>query len=209
MLHNLSPFEAFFHKKPDVSHLRIFGCICYVHLSASGKLDHHARKCIFVGYSPTQKGYKCFDHVHGKLYVSRDVQFSESLPFLSLVPRGSNWVKVYLVRSHKQIQMFLTQLYLVLPLPWKTANPLLILIPINLSIHHLAFLNMKNNQMLNPFFDGQQGFLNLIADLMIFIVTWQLILLKITSAIILFRHPCSVFYLLLTESISLLLFLRH
>ncbi|BAT89058.1 hypothetical protein VIGAN_05273900 [Vigna angularis var. angularis] len=41
---------------------RVFGCISYVHIHNTdrGKLDPRALKCVFVGYSLTQKGYKCY-----------------------------------------------------------------------------------------------------------------------------------------------------
>ena len=39
----------------------VFGCICFVHLhgQSRSKLNPHALKCVFIGHSPTQKGYKC------------------------------------------------------------------------------------------------------------------------------------------------------
>lgn len=55
---------------------RVFGCIAYVHLK-SGKLDPKALKCVFVGYSSTQKGYWCYHPPTRKYYVSADVTFEE------------------------------------------------------------------------------------------------------------------------------------
>jgi gag-polypeptide of LTR copia-type/Integrase core domain/GAG-pre-integrase domain len=72
-----SPFEILYNRKADISHLRVFGCICFIHSQSAGKLDHHAEKCIFVGYSSTQKGYKCYSPKSRRLFVSRDVQFDE------------------------------------------------------------------------------------------------------------------------------------
>ncbi|GMP30810.1 hypothetical protein CsSME_00005303 [Camellia sinensis var. sinensis] len=49
---------------------RVFGSVCFVHLQprTRGKLDPKAVRCVFLGYSATQKGYKCYDpHTH-KLY---------------------------------------------------------------------------------------------------------------------------------------------
>jgi len=55
--------KKFTGKKPDVSHLRVFGYIAYVHVpdEKRSKLDPKAKKCIFIGYSLEQKGYRCFN----------------------------------------------------------------------------------------------------------------------------------------------------
>jgi len=57
--------------------------VCFVrdHRPLVGKLDPQAVRCIFVGYSSTQKGYKCWDSVGKKLFVSIDVTFRESKPY--------------------------------------------------------------------------------------------------------------------------------
>ena len=42
--------------------LKVFGCIVFVHKSkVTSKLDLKAEKCVFIGYSPSQKGYKCYN----------------------------------------------------------------------------------------------------------------------------------------------------
>jgi len=46
-----------------------------------GKLDPHAIKYVFVGYGSHQKGYKCWDPIGKKLYVSMDVTFHEWEPY--------------------------------------------------------------------------------------------------------------------------------
>ena len=53
-----SPFEALYHRKPNVSYFQIFGSVCYVHVSKSNrtKLDPRARQCIFIGYDTHRKG---------------------------------------------------------------------------------------------------------------------------------------------------------
>jgi hypothetical protein len=58
-----------------------------MHLSAThrDKLDPKARKCIFLGYSITQKGY--YDTLL-KLYMSRDVKFLEDTIFFYRKSRG-------------------------------------------------------------------------------------------------------------------------
>ena len=72
-----SPLEILQFTSPKLAHLKVFGCSCFVHLPSSkqDKLDFKAVKCIFLGYSQTQKGYRCYDSSQKKMYVSRDVRF--------------------------------------------------------------------------------------------------------------------------------------
>ena len=58
---------------------RIFGCVSFVHVHRNerGKLDPRAVKCIFLGYSTTQKGYRCFHPPSKKFFMSRDVTFNK------------------------------------------------------------------------------------------------------------------------------------
>lgn len=42
------------------------------------KLDTRAIKCVFVGYSPNQKGYKCYCPTTKRFFVSLDVPFLEN-----------------------------------------------------------------------------------------------------------------------------------
>ena len=58
------PLEVLFSFVPSSNFIIppcVFGCICFVHLHGQcrSKLDPHALKCVFIGYSPTQKGCKC------------------------------------------------------------------------------------------------------------------------------------------------------
>jgi len=76
----VSSFEKLWNKKPTVSYLRVFSCVCYVfvpdHLRS--KIDKKAVRCIFVGYDNQRKGWKCCDPVNGRCYTSRDVVFDEA-----------------------------------------------------------------------------------------------------------------------------------
>jgi hypothetical protein len=53
VIHGMIAEEKFIRKKPDVSHLKVFGCIAYVHVphEKKSKLDPKVEKCIFIGYS--------------------------------------------------------------------------------------------------------------------------------------------------------------
>jgi hypothetical protein len=50
---NSTPFETWMRKKPDISHLRTFGCLAFawIHGDLRKMLDNHAYKCVLVGYS--------------------------------------------------------------------------------------------------------------------------------------------------------------
>ncbi|RDX63904.1 hypothetical protein CR513_57607, partial [Mucuna pruriens] len=58
-LGNESPFTWLFGHPPDYSTLCIFNCVCYVHLPPQEctKLNAQSVQCVFLGYSPHQKGF--------------------------------------------------------------------------------------------------------------------------------------------------------
>ena len=64
---------------------RIFGCTCYVRDTRPfvTKLDPKALKCVILGYSRLQKGYRCFSTDLNKYLLSTDVVFSEDTSFFS------------------------------------------------------------------------------------------------------------------------------
>jgi len=61
---NKTPYELFKGRKPNIMHLRIFGCKCYVHNNgkdALGKFDLRSDEAIFLGYFSHCKAYKIFN----------------------------------------------------------------------------------------------------------------------------------------------------
>ena len=74
-----TPHERWFGVKPDVDHIRVFGCMVYVHIpdEKRRKLDPKAVKGIFVGYPQGKKGYKIYIPESKKFVASRDVTFME------------------------------------------------------------------------------------------------------------------------------------
>lgn len=76
---HMAPQEACNSYKPNVAHLRIFGCVAYSQIPKPNrkKLDDRGEKCIFVSYSEESKEYKLFNPLTKKLVVSRDVIFDE------------------------------------------------------------------------------------------------------------------------------------
>ena len=70
-------FQARYGKKPNVNHLRVFGCSAYIHVPKDErkKLDPKAKKCTFLGYGT--KGYRLYDWTTSRIIHSRDVVFNE------------------------------------------------------------------------------------------------------------------------------------
>ena len=78
-----SPIEVLLNIKPNLSFLKVFGCSCFPHLRAynNHKMDFRSIKCVFLGYNPNHKGYKCL-HPSGRIYIAQSVTFNESdFPF--------------------------------------------------------------------------------------------------------------------------------
>jgi hypothetical protein len=72
---------------PDYSALRVFGCVCWPNLRPynAHKLSFRSVRCVFLGYSSRHKGFKCLEPSTGRVYISRDVIFYESVfPFANL-----------------------------------------------------------------------------------------------------------------------------
>jgi len=79
----LSPFEKLYGHVPDYFSFRVFGRTSFVlrpHPERSN-LSSHSAICVFLGYGEGKKGYRCFDPITHKLYVSRYVVFLEHIPF--------------------------------------------------------------------------------------------------------------------------------
>ena len=69
--------EVFTGTRPDVSHIRIFGCVCYchVHVDNKKKLDPSGEKGLLFGYNEIPKAYRVYIPARRRIIVSRDVQF--------------------------------------------------------------------------------------------------------------------------------------
>jgi len=75
--------DLFSRKKPEVSHLRIFGCHVYVHIPKENrsKLDPSGKKGIIVGYNESSKGYRVHIPKLKKIEVCPNVIFDEDATF--------------------------------------------------------------------------------------------------------------------------------
>ena len=80
LYHILFPNKPLFPTEPQ-----IFGCTSFIRdvRSHVSKLDPKSLKCIFLGYSRVQKGYRCYSPSLHRYLVSVDVTFLENVPFSS------------------------------------------------------------------------------------------------------------------------------
>ena len=60
------PYERWYNKKPDISNLKVLGCIAYAHIpdALRQKLDMKATKVQFVGYSMHPRGYRLLNETN-------------------------------------------------------------------------------------------------------------------------------------------------
>ena len=74
-----TPEEMFIRKKPEVSHLKIFGCPVFVHIPKEkrNKLEPSRKKGIFVGYCEVSKAFRIYIVGHRHIEISRDVTYDE------------------------------------------------------------------------------------------------------------------------------------
>ena len=79
-LKTVTPYEAWNGQKPMVSHMRMLCCLVYSLVPAQQrhKLQDKAIKCIFIGYSAENKGYRLYHPLIDKIIVSQDVVFAEN-----------------------------------------------------------------------------------------------------------------------------------
>ncbi|XP_022570911.2 uncharacterized protein LOC106407057 [Brassica napus] len=79
-LSSQTPYEAFKCRKPNIQHIRVFGCIAHAKIESKSlrKLDSRSRTLVHLGTEPGSKAYRLFDPTQQRIYVSRDVVFEEN-----------------------------------------------------------------------------------------------------------------------------------
>ena len=70
---------------------RVFGCVCFIHILTpeQDKLSAKVTKCVFLGYSRLQRGYRYYSPDTNRYFISVDVTFYEDSSFFSSSARPS------------------------------------------------------------------------------------------------------------------------
>jgi hypothetical protein len=77
----LTSFELHFGRKPSVSHLKPFGCKCFI--LKRGNLDKFESRSvdgILLGYTPHGRSYQVYNFENNMVVESCDVTFNETAP---------------------------------------------------------------------------------------------------------------------------------
>ncbi|GKB50337.1 putative RNA-directed DNA polymerase [Tanacetum coccineum] len=75
-----SPYSYVYGINPTLSHLRVYGCLCFATtLNNHDKFNSRSEKCVLIGYSNFKKGYKLFSLESKSILFSRDVKFYETV----------------------------------------------------------------------------------------------------------------------------------
>ena len=79
---DITPFEAWYNRKPNLGHIRIFGCKAYTHVPVQIRSktlwDSHSTKCIVIECSDTENIYELSVITRGAAIRKRDVIFCEN-----------------------------------------------------------------------------------------------------------------------------------
>jgi hypothetical protein len=74
-----TPEEMFTGKKPEVSHLKMFGCLMFIHIPKEKRnnMNPLGKKGIFVGYCEVSKAFRIYIPGQHHIEISRDVTIDE------------------------------------------------------------------------------------------------------------------------------------
>jgi len=79
-LSNITPYEAYHRRKPDISHLREIGCRAFVLIlnKHNPKIYQRSEEHVLIGYGKDSKTYRCYHRATHKIVESYHVVFIEA-----------------------------------------------------------------------------------------------------------------------------------
>jgi len=89
-----TPYELFKGRRPILSHLKVFGCKCFIlniGKESLGKFDAKADECVFLGYASQSHAYRVYNKGLMIVEESMHVVFDETNPKLQdQVPKNAD-----------------------------------------------------------------------------------------------------------------------
>ncbi|XP_031505064.1 uncharacterized protein LOC116267471 [Nymphaea colorata] len=87
-----TPYEAWSVQKPDLAHLRLFGCTVHARVTTPHlkKLDDCSQPMVHLGIEDGCKAHRLFDPRCGRIHVSHDAKFEEKLKWNWNMDAGGN-----------------------------------------------------------------------------------------------------------------------
>jgi len=99
-----TPYELLFRRKPEVTHIRVFGCRTWAIDDKAKKWDLRSTPMVFVGYEIASKAYWLWNPKTHKIVVSANVKFDETVlpnkPSITPAPVVTTTTPIY-VPPHK------------------------------------------------------------------------------------------------------------
>ncbi|XP_021741922.1 uncharacterized protein LOC110708121 [Chenopodium quinoa] len=102
---NKTPYELMKGRKPNISHLRAFGCKCFVHNNGKrniGKFDERSDEAVFLGYATNSKAYRVYNKRTMCVEESVHVIFDETNPLPCTQEHEDYDFEIGLVSSQEQ-----------------------------------------------------------------------------------------------------------
>ncbi len=93
-INDKTPNFAWSEKVPDLSKLRIWGCLAFAHRNSRKlpKLEPRAVPCMYIGHSSDGDGWKLINWLTGKIITCQSVQFFEDCSGFKC-PEARVWLK--------------------------------------------------------------------------------------------------------------------
>jgi len=73
----LTPVHLYTSQPPKLNHLKVFGCLAYIHVAklVGGKMEPRSTRSLFVGYDNMFKAYLVYNPHTCQVVISKDVVF--------------------------------------------------------------------------------------------------------------------------------------
>jgi hypothetical protein len=106
---NRTPFEAWNGRKPQLGHLRVFGCKAHVRPAKPNlkKLDDRSVPMVYFGVEEGSKAHRLYDPQSKKIVVSRDVVFEENVSWDWTAEVGENSEFVVIETEEEAIPQYM------------------------------------------------------------------------------------------------------